>query len=182
MSTNFADEVLAGRGRQHRRGPSSKSWQEAGQSSHRSSDPGRAVDFLTTALLALLSNCGCGRIGTTSTHIHRRSRESSASLESCAGEPVLHPSTIWISSLPIFAEVYVREDQLTDLVARYELDADAERPNVVIQVVGADVWPFGDTEEVAPWPVVAIDLLDALDERTRRAGRDLIERHVVIDA
>ncbi len=81
-----------------------------------------------------------------------------------------------------FAEIYVRDSQLADLVARYELDANADRPNLVLRVIGADVWPFGDTDEVAPWPVVAMDLLDASDERTRRAGLDLIERHAEVSA
>ena len=80
------------------------------------------------------------------------------------------------------AEIYVRESQLSDLVDRYELDADAERPNLVIRVVGDEDWPFDSNDDVAPWPVVAVDLLDASDERSRRAGLDLIERYSKVDA
>lgn len=75
------------------------------------------------------------------------------------------------------AEIYIRESKLPDLAERFELDVDAQRRNLVIRAVADDAWPFDADDEVAPWPVVAIDLLDASDERSRRAGLDLIERH-----
>lgn len=75
------------------------------------------------------------------------------------------------------AEVYVRESRLSEVVDRNELAADANRPNIAVRVVSDDVWPFATDDEVAPWPVVALDLLDASDERSRRAGVDLIGRH-----
>jgi excisionase family DNA binding protein len=75
------------------------------------------------------------------------------------------------------AEVYVRASNVSDLVDRYALDAETERSNVVVRVVDDDDWPFEDDARVAPWSVVAVDLLDAHDERSRRAGLELIERH-----
>lgn len=80
-----------------------------------------------------------------------------------------------------FAEVYVRESQLPNLVAQYALEANADRSNLLVRVVVDDVWPFDAADDVAHWPVVAIDLLEAFDERSRRAGFDLIERHLEID-
>lgn len=75
------------------------------------------------------------------------------------------------------AEVYVKASAASDLIDRHALEVDAERPNIIVHVVDDDVWPFDDAERVAPWPVVAIDLIDAHDERSQRAGRELIERH-----
>lgn len=74
------------------------------------------------------------------------------------------------------AEVYVRAGDVADLADSYALDVDADRPDVILHVVDDGSWPFDD-EQVAPWPVVAVDLLDADDERSRRAGLALIERH-----
>lgn len=74
------------------------------------------------------------------------------------------------------AEVYVAASDVDDLVDRHALEPDADRPNVVVHIVDEDVWPFGNADRVAPWPVVAVDLIDASDERSRRAGQELIER------
>jgi hypothetical protein len=74
-------------------------------------------------------------------------------------------------------EAYVPRRRLAALVKRYAMEADAERPNVLLRVVDDDAWPFAGDAEVAPWPVVAVDLLEADDERSKRAGRELIERH-----
>ncbi|WP_420451171.1 hypothetical protein [Ilumatobacter sp.] len=57
------------------------------------------------------------------------------------------------------------------------LEPDADRPNLIVRIVDGDVWPFAEHVNVAPWPVVAVDLLDADDERSRRASLELIERH-----
>ena len=73
-------------------------------------------------------------------------------------------------------EAYVPEDQLADLVARYGLDAGAERPNVVLRVVDDALWPFAPEAKVAPRLVVAVDLLEADDQRSRRAGTALVRR------
>lgn len=75
------------------------------------------------------------------------------------------------------AEVYVRASQLADVVDRYALDDNPDRPNVVVRVVDDEVWPFDDDARVAPWSVVAVDLLDSRNERSQRAGIELIERH-----
>ncbi len=75
------------------------------------------------------------------------------------------------------AEIYVRASNVTGLLDRYALEPNANRPNLIVRVVGDDVWPFDDDANVAPWPVVAVDLLDANDERSRRAGLELIERN-----
>lgn len=75
------------------------------------------------------------------------------------------------------AEIYVRASKVAGLVDRYALDSDADRFNLIVRVVDDDVWPFDEGVRVAPWPVVAVDLLDADDERSVRAGLELIERH-----
>ena len=75
------------------------------------------------------------------------------------------------------AEVYVRASKVASLVDHYALDEDVDRPNLIVRVVDDEVWPFEEGERVAPWSVVAVDLLDADDERSRRAGLELIERH-----
>jgi excisionase family DNA binding protein len=74
------------------------------------------------------------------------------------------------------AEIYIKASQVAGLVDRYSLEPDADRPNLIVRVVGDEVWPFDEGERVAPWPVVAVDLLDAADERSRRAGLELLER------
>jgi hypothetical protein len=74
------------------------------------------------------------------------------------------------------AEVYVRAGDVADLADSYALDGDADRPNVILHVVDDNAWPFDDDEQIASWAVVAVDLLDADDERSRRAGLELIER------
>ena len=75
------------------------------------------------------------------------------------------------------AEVYVRSSKLAGLMDDYALQSNPDRSNLVVRVVDDEVWPFVDDAGVAPWPVVAVDLLDSDDERSRRAGLELIERH-----
>ncbi len=70
-------------------------------------------------------------------------------------------------------EGYVPARMLRQLVDRYALDKDAEQPNIVLRVVADDAWPFLAGVKVAPRPVVALDLLEADDERSRRAGAEL---------
>lgn len=77
------------------------------------------------------------------------------------------------------AEVYVRASELADLIDRFALDEEAGRPNVIVRVVDDAVWPFDDGDRVVPWSVVAVDLLDSRDERSRRAGLELLTRHRV---
>ena len=73
-------------------------------------------------------------------------------------------------------EGYVRASVLTDLVDRLALDEHADRPNVVLRVVEDEFWPFGSDEEVAPAPVVVVDLLEAGDDRSQRAANRLLAR------
>ncbi len=74
---------------------------------------------------------------------------------------------------PDFLEAYVPEARIAAIANQYGLDPNAERPNVVLRVVDDAVWPFAPEEEVASRSVVAVDLLEAGDERSRRAGAEL---------
>lgn len=73
-------------------------------------------------------------------------------------------------------EGYASASSLAGLVEQYALEQGAERSNVILRIVEDDVWPFRSGESVASGPVVAVDLLDADDERSRRAGAALLER------
>jgi len=73
-------------------------------------------------------------------------------------------------------EGYVRASVAPALIERFALEQGAERPTVIMRVVEDDVWPFGDDQAVVPLPVVAVDLLEAEDGRSRRAGAALLER------
>ena len=73
-------------------------------------------------------------------------------------------------------EGYVRSSVLPALVNRFALDNQSERPNVVLRVVDDDLWPFSPDEEVAPAVVVAVDLLEAGDSRSRRAATQLLHQ------
>jgi excisionase family DNA binding protein len=73
---------------------------------------------------------------------------------------------------PGTVEGYVSEVRLGELVERYHLAA-SPNPNVRLHVLGPGLWPFEDAR-VAPAAVVALDLLEADDERSRRAGRELL--------
>ena len=46
---------------------------------------------------------------------------------------------------------------------------------MVLRVVNDGLWPFGPDEAVAPLPVVAVDLVEVGDGRSRRAG-ELVKR------
>lgn len=73
-------------------------------------------------------------------------------------------------------EGYVNCSSLPRLINRFGLDEQSERPNVLLRVVDDRVWAFGPADTVAPAPVVAVDLLEAGDSRSRRAGIRLAER------
>ncbi len=72
-----------------------------------------------------------------------------------------------------FLESYVPEARIAAIVNQYGLDPDAERPNIILRVVDEAVWPFAPEMDMAPQSVVAVDLLEADDERSRRAGAEL---------
>lgn len=77
-----------------------------------------------------------------------------------------------------YVEAYVREDDLGPIVAAYALrSAIAGAENVLLRAP-APRWPFPRESRVAPASVVAIDLIDAGDERSVRAGRALLRRIV----
>ncbi|MXW61403.1 MAG: hypothetical protein F4003_06430 [Acidimicrobiaceae bacterium] len=74
------------------------------------------------------------------------------------------------------AEGYVRASRFAELIDKYALDGSASRPNLLLRVVSDRNWPFADDQQHAPAVVVALDLLGAEDSRSRRAGRELLER------
>ena len=71
-------------------------------------------------------------------------------------------------------EGYVDASQFGSLVGDYALH-EGDRANVVLRVPPPELFVFGD-ERDAPWPVVAVDLLDAGDDRSRRAAVALVAR------
>ena len=72
-------------------------------------------------------------------------------------------------------EGYVRSVSLDDIVGEYGLHRGAQ-VNVVLRVPPEDLFVFGDQREAA-WPVVAVDLYDAGDDRSRRAGQALLDKY-----
>lgn len=91
---------------------------------------------------------------------------SGVSAAGCYGAGLVGPSEF---------EGYVRVSDLETVVARSGLSGDATGcPNVVLRAVEDRVWPFRSGVRVASLPVVAVDLLEASDQRSRRAGRELL--------
>ncbi len=72
-----------------------------------------------------------------------------------------------------FLEAYVPASRIGKLIKKYALEDSPERPNILIRVVDDKIWPFPKNAKVASRIVVAVDLLDADDERSRRAGAGL---------
>lgn len=72
-----------------------------------------------------------------------------------------------------FLEAYVPANRIEKLVKKYALESSPERPNILFRVVPDKVWPFPKNTKVASRVVVAVDLLDSDNERTRRAGAGL---------
>ncbi len=72
-------------------------------------------------------------------------------------------------------EGYVRASDLDELVSQFGLDDQAARPNVLLRVVGDVAWPFRPGQRSAGRAVVAVDLLDSDEPRSRRAGAELLE-------
>lgn len=75
-------------------------------------------------------------------------------------------------------EAYVKADDAGRLVERLHLERSMA-PNLVLHVVPGP-WPFGSVAQpvpgVVPPLVVALDLLESADERSRRAGKNLLAR------
>jgi len=72
-------------------------------------------------------------------------------------------------------EAYLPASALLGLVDRFALEESPHRPNIILLVVDDAGWPFGPNVDVAPLPVVAVDLLQLNDERSR-AGAELLGR------
>lgn len=70
-------------------------------------------------------------------------------------------------------EAYVPRSDLDDLVTEYKLSL-GPRHNVILRAVDGR-WPFVDGERIAPEAVIALDLLESDDDRSRRAGRRLLD-------
>jgi excisionase family DNA binding protein len=77
---------------------------------------------------------------------------------------------------PDFLEAYVPASAVEGMISRYALDGEAERPNIVLRIVEDSAWPFSPGERIAPRAVVAVDLLESEDQRSRRAGLALARR------
>ena len=71
-------------------------------------------------------------------------------------------------------EGYVNASEIDGLVAGCGLDDQGARPNVLLRVVEAEVWPFQPGQRHAGRSVVGVDLLESEDPRSRRAGADLV--------
>lgn len=71
-------------------------------------------------------------------------------------------------------DAYIRESNLQSVVKRYALSSRAENKNVVLRSVDDVCWPFAENERVASPAIVAVDLLESRDERSRRAAAALI--------
>lgn len=71
-------------------------------------------------------------------------------------------------------EGYVRAGDLDDLVSQFGLDDQAARPNVLLRTVYDAVWPFQPGQIWAGRAIVAVDLLESDEPRSRRAGADLL--------
>ena len=73
-------------------------------------------------------------------------------------------------------EAYVAHSDLLAIREVFAMEERSERANLIFRVVEDDLWPFPHEPEVAPLAVVAVDLLESEDERSRRAGADLLQR------
>jgi len=75
-------------------------------------------------------------------------------------------------------EAYAKAEDASRLVDRFHLKHSIA-PNILLHVVPGP-WPFGSIEQhapgVVPALVVALDLLESADERSRRAGEELLAR------
>jgi excisionase family DNA binding protein len=72
-------------------------------------------------------------------------------------------------------EGYVRSTDLDPLIGDFGLERVRIGDGSVQLRVVRDIWPFESDERTAPRLVVALDLLDQRDERTRRAGKTLLD-------
>ena len=72
-------------------------------------------------------------------------------------------------------EGYLPKDRLAKFSYEHALREVSEASaNLILRSV-EDLWPF-KSERVAPKAVVAVDLLDSADQRSRRAGSKLLKQ------
>ena len=62
-------------------------------------------------------------------------------------------------------DVYVRQSDLAAVVEQHGLRPEVDEANVVVRVVGDEVWPFAG-DQVAPLLVCALDSFERLDRRS----------------
>lgn len=114
--------------------------------------------------------------------IVRRLRAHPSDIARFAAEPGVVRSGVSAASdydidivAPGEVEAYVPARLFPKLVKKYRFDM-GPNPNVILHVVEDKDWPFSRSCKVAPPCVAAIDLIEADDERSRRAGRALLGR------
>ncbi len=73
-------------------------------------------------------------------------------------------------------DAYLMSSDLQAIRDVFVMEERSERANVVFRVVEDQMWPFPEGALVAPPAVVAVDLLESEDERSRRAGTELLQR------
>ena len=73
-------------------------------------------------------------------------------------------------------DAYLKGSDLQAIRDAFVMEERSERANVVFRVVEDQMWPFPEGAAVAPPAVVAVDLLESEDERSRRAGTELLQR------
>ena len=73
-------------------------------------------------------------------------------------------------------DAYLKRGDLQAIRDAFVMEERSERANVVFRVVDDHLWPFPDDAVAAPPAVVAVDLLESEDERSRRAGTELLQR------
>lgn len=76
---------------------------------------------------------------------------------------------------PRVLEGYLPEDDLQKAVYRHALRPVDEREADLVLHAVSGFWPF-QGRKIAPRAVVAVDLVDSLDQRSRRAGEALLQR------
>ena len=70
-------------------------------------------------------------------------------------------------------DAYVKRGDLQAVRDAFVMEERSERANVFLRAVEDELWPFPERAVVAPPAVVAVDLLESRDERSRRAGMEL---------
>ena len=73
-------------------------------------------------------------------------------------------------------EAYVSESTLAQIAVSHHIEERSERPNLILRVIADADWPFPEGTQVVPPAVAAVDLLESDDERSRRAGAEILGR------